>query len=198
LKLLTALFLGLLSLRSFAGDTNSLFEQLRNTAEKYEVAGTVCEQAARLDFEKKYPSPRYSVKTGIAYTRGHDTIGELDVVVFDTNNRSVVIVGEVKCWGDLSKAMKKASAQRERFLNVVKQNLNGIEMHDSEHHSVDPRQFRGLTDFVTISQKGGEAQGFILTLDFTLSELMSVGKRLAECQHSGNCDKPTVCRQIFK
>ena len=83
--------LALFGANSLAGDTDRLFERLRNTGEKYDVAGTVCEQAAKLDFELKYPAPKYQVVTGIGYSRGGETLGELDVVVFDTLTHRVTV-----------------------------------------------------------------------------------------------------------
>lgn len=181
------ILISLFSLSAQAGDIRGLVEQLRDSGEDYEIVGVICEQAARLDLAREYPSPRYEVKTGIAYGTQHRTVGELDVIVFDAD-RSAVLVGEVKCWRNLNGARKKAANQRQRFLDAMASGKPYLffKKHDG---SYEHKQFAEVKDFISIAQGGAKEAGFTRELDFSLEELMQARKELLTCQSSGACKR---------
>lgn len=165
------------------------FEQIKNYPRDYEDTGSICEEIARLKFEKIYNSSNYKVEVGIAYGDSQRTIGELDIVVFDRSASQVVHVAEVKCWKDLNGGLDKAKDQRQRFLL----NLNGkkqIYMQStSTHEEFDIRQFQGLTTFTSVGQKGAKLKGYDDELEYDLKELHSMRMDMLRCQDSGQCPK---------
>jgi hypothetical protein len=178
MKFVVFAFLSLWVAESFAlaDGVSDLVEQLKNTDEKYEIIGTVCEQAARLDLQREYPSPRFSIETGISYGTNGRTVGELDVIVFDST-KSAVAVAEVKCWKSFSGGLKKARDQRSRFLNNIKGG-QALKMWDKNHPSHSSSEFANLKTFYTYSQKGGADAGFDRELPLTLDELMEARRML--------------------
>jgi hypothetical protein len=184
------LFLALLTLVPFsarAASKEALFESLKDSGEKYSIIGTVCEQAAKLDFQREYPAPSFQIETGISYGNGDRTIGELDVIVFDADQRAV-LVAEVKCWKSFSGALKKAADQRKRFRSNLSSGTE-LQFSDKARHAHRTADFRDLTKFVTVAQSGGAASGFDRELAYSLEDLMDVRARLVACQAQGSCRK---------
>jgi hypothetical protein len=184
--------LGLLfSLSAQAADLQTPFERLKDSGEKYEVTGTVCEQVAKIELERSYSKPAYLVTTGIAYADNRRVLGELDVIVFDRASRNAVLVGEVKCWQNLNGAQKKARAQRARFQQALASG-SSIDLFDVSRRETkyDRRQFSRNVRFISISQQGGESAGFDMSLNYSLDELMQLRQMLVSCQRAGECRRP--------
>lgn len=175
----------LFTAQAFGNPVSDLVEQLRDSGEKYEVIGTICEQAAKLDMAREYPAPRYHVETGISYGSKERTVGELDVVVFDSDN-SAVFIGEVKCWKSFSGALRKAREQRKRFQSAIASGSK-LSFWHSEDSGHQQSAFEGRSTFQAISQKGGQGSGFERELSFSLEELMDAREQLMACQKSGKC-----------
>ncbi|MEO5970834.1 MAG: hypothetical protein ABIQ95_12980 [Bdellovibrionia bacterium] len=181
-----------LSFPVYSQSIDPAFQELKSSAEKYEIKGTVCEQVARLELEQKYPEKEYSVENGIAFQREGRTLGELDVVIFRKSDNKVILIGEVKCWQDLHEARKKAVHQRENFRFYLRNGGRGIDFHKSSDPSIhfNPSQFGDLPPFILISQDGGHDAGFDLSLPYTLDQLMQLREMLIDCQDSGKCPSP--------
>ena len=169
----------------FADSVSELVQKLKDTEEAYNITGTICEQAAKIELERDFQPPRFKIETGISYGMGSGgTMGELDVVVFEADK--VTMVAEVKCWKDFGDALQKAKSQRKRFQQALG---SGRELHFwHDKMKYDPAQFNGLRVFESISQKGGKANGFNRELSFSLDELMDARQRLLNCQAGGRCD----------
>lgn len=182
------IFGSLFAAPAFGNSVGDLVERLRDTGEKYEIVGTICEQAAKLDMEREYPAPRYRVETGISYGNWDRTVGELDVVVFDSDD-AAVFIGEVKCWKSYSGALRKARDQRKRFQSALTGGAPLSFWHgkDNGHQQTS---FQGVPVFQAISQKGGMASGFERELSFSLEELMDARAQLVACQRTGKCRAP--------
>lgn len=176
-----------LPFKSFAAPLNELYEELRGSGVDYEIVGTVCEQVASLELRKTYPPSDYQIVTGIEYGDNQRTIGELDVVVFEKRSKQAVLVGEVKCWKDLSAARQKALDQRQRFQSSLKR---AIELHDYEFE-YNKAQFQNVQRYVAIAPKGAKAAGFEMDLENTLAELMQLRKMMMDCQRQGQCAAAT-------
>jgi hypothetical protein len=171
-----------------------LFEQLKGSGVDYRDSGSICEQVAKLDYEREYPAPDFRVLTGIEYSDSLRTIGELDVVIFKNKDQSpeeVVRVAEVKCWRNLGSAHRKATAQRERFEDTLKSGTP-IRFRLAKQHGIsfDPVLFRSNFGYNFISQLGGEGAGFDRTLAYDLDTLTALRLRLLACQEAGECKKP--------
>jgi hypothetical protein len=181
-----------LSFPVYSRSLDPVFQELKTTSEKYEIKGTVCEQVARLELGQHYRDDQYIVENSIAYTQHGQTLGELDVVVFRKNDHKAVLIGEVKCWQNLSDARKKAVTQRERFRNYLHDGGHGIDFHKTTDPRVhySPLQFGDFPPFILISQEEGSNEGFDLALPYTLSELMNLRDLLMHCQDIGECLKP--------
>lgn len=178
----------LFSLSAFAS-IESEFEALKNSGEDYRPDGAVCEQVARLDVAEKYPESQYEVTTGIVYGTQSQTIGELDVVVLRKSDGKAVLIAEVKCMRDLSRARKKASDQRERFLRTMQNQPGGLRLY-KKNRTFEIAQFRDAKEFIAIAQLGAKSYGFEQDLDYTLDEMRMLRQQLLRCQGSGRCRAP--------
>lgn len=182
--LLVQLFLLLASGFAHADSVSELVQRLKNTEEAYNITGTICEQAARLELERDFQPPRFKIETGISYSMGGQTMGELDVVVFDADK--VAMVAEVKCWKNFGDALQKARSQRKRFQKALGSGRELLFWHDKAKY--DSAQFNELRVFESISQKGGKSNGFTRELGYSLEELMDARQRLLNCQAGGRCE----------
>lgn len=178
------------SFSSYAADIEPIFNALKQSAVNYEPDGAVCEQVARLKLQVDYPPADFLISGGVEYSTGDETLGELDVVVIEKSSNKVVMIAEVKCWKNLQQAMDKLKAQRDRFTwNLTKfpQQIH-FTSYDGLQFQVD--QFKGISNFRSISQLGGIRRGFDVELEFTLSELRELRMKLLKCQAWGDCARP--------
>lgn len=152
----------------------------------FEPVGMVCERVAVREVEPYYPETSYNIVNSIQYDERGTTIGELDVIVFDKATNDVTAVAEVKCWKSFDGALKKAKAQRMRFLTYLNKNII-IKDKDDKRYSKD--QFKHIQKYFSISQAGGINQGFDFELSLDYSELMELRKRLLDCKAEGRCPK---------
>lgn len=190
MQFLVMFFVVLYSVVGQAGDIETAFNALKQSAVNYEPDGAVCEQVARLKLEEEFSPDKYFITGGIEYDTGAHTLGELDVVIVDRSSNKVVMVAEVKCWKDLYQAMDKLKAQRDRFtwnLNQFPHRLR-FTSYDGVEYRVE--QFAGLKNFRSISQAGGLKRGFDVELDFNLGELRDLRMKLLKCQAWGECARP--------
>lgn len=190
MKLMSGLLVLLVSNFAFAGWSED-FALLKNIPRNYTDAGSICEEIARLDFEREYPAPQYKVEVGIEYDAGGNTIGELDLVVFDLNLNKVISVGEVKCWRDVRGGLKKAREQRARFQNTLSKHRGKVRLKSTTTDEKFPEdQFQNIQSFFAAAQKGSQKQGFDFELEYTLSELHQFRKEMLKCQADKICAQP--------
>lgn len=180
------------STTSYARDTESLFKKLKNSGKNYRTEGTICEEVAKLKFQEYYPADQYSVETEIAYWIRHMLVGEFDLVVTRKKDGEVILLGEVKCWGNFKKALFHARQQRNRFQKARQKYPRNYFKYVSRSTSkeIDPNHFSGNPDFVLIAQEGGVEEGFDYSIGFTREEMMELRARLVECQDNGDCARP--------
>lgn len=197
-SLFTALSLLLLFSSSASALTvEQAFQMLSRVPADYRIGGTVCEQLARYRFAYKFPPETHRIDVGIVYTNSHgNTLGELDVVVFDRNTGRAVLIGEVKCWKNLKSAMKKAKLQLARFRSYVA-DKRPIHMYNSTNPDLryNKKQFKSAPKLVYISQEGGQASGFQVSIGLPHAEVLQLQKMLLSCQKSGKCPRPRQYRQ---
>ncbi len=162
-------------------DLDSAFEALKESPEDFKIAGTVCEQVARLELEEQFPPESYTIENGITYTQDGRILGELDVVVFSkTESSPVVLIGEVKCWQNQAGALRKAGQQRRKFRDAIRFHAPEIEF----YLRLDPskryqsQQFASHPPFWLISSQEGAEVGFDWNLSFSLPELNQLRQRL--------------------
>ena len=186
MKILFILLISAFSNPSYADPVSDLVERLKGTDEKYEIVGTICEQAARIELEREFQPPRYQIETGISYGNNSKTIGEIDVVIFDSDKK-VALVAEVKCWKDLNGALQKARSQRKRFKDTISSGSK-VKFWDDDKDQHSYGQFTAIQYFDSISQKGGKAAGFDRELELSLEQLMEARRRLLSCNSGGSCE----------
>lgn len=187
-KLFVFAMLTMASCFAFSADTKPLFEALRNSGENFNVVGTICEQVARLNLQKTYPSDQFDIINGIEYSDQDGVMGELDVSVLRKSDSKAVLVAEVKCWNNLAGANQKARAQRQRFLNAIRSNVKlDMKCHDARPCHFTDANFKSVQKFITISQDGGEKFGFDMTLGYSMTEMMNLRHQLIDCQYAGQC-----------
>lgn len=190
MKHIVFLILSLTTLSSFAGLSED-YHALKNTGRDFQVVGVICEQVAQMRFAEQYPAPDYRVLTGIAYADRERTLGELDLIVFDTHTGEAALVGEVKCWKNAKDGLKKARDQRQRFLtNVRSDKALTFRYLDNPSEKFTKKQFSKVAQFISISQKGTKKAGFDYEMEYTLEELMQLRTDIMACQHSGECAAP--------
>ena len=189
MKSLLLAALVLFSGHAFGQNTGELFEALRESGEKYQIIGTVCEQVAKIKMAQEYQAPEYDVVTGIAYRDDERTIGELDVVVISKRTHKAIVVAEVKCWKNLRGARNKAQDQRSRFQKTIKRGTK-IELACTDGSCQYRRgDFDSVEKFLSISQEGGRDAGFEMELPYSLDELMDLRMRLMQCQERNECKR---------
>lgn len=165
------------------------YEQIKDLGRDMEPTGAICEEVARLRFSEKYPEPEFTVVTGIQYSdKAGNTIGELDLIVFDNKTKIAKIIAEVKCWASAKSGMKKAKDQRKRFLTHV-HSPKALTFRWLSDPSVKltKTQFNKTNEFYFIAQSGTRQHGFDYELPYTLPELMKLRENILACQTQGAC-----------
>lgn len=190
MRILFVLFLGLFAAGAEAADLESIFESLKQSAVNYEPDGAVCEQVARLHFQKQFPAETFVISGGVEYDIGGDTLGELDVIVLQKNSHKVILVAEVKCWKNLKQALEKVKDQRQRFVWNLQKHPGQMKFTTYDGLNLQVNQFVGVKNFQSVAQQGGQSRGFDLELDLTLDELRELRMRLLKCQAWGDCARP--------
>nr|BFD59009.1 hypothetical protein CKG001_11160 [Bdellovibrio sp. CKG001]BFD62388.1 hypothetical protein BdHM001_10690 [Bdellovibrio sp. HM001] len=188
-KILSSLFVLLFSTSALA-DLAASFDKIRNQARHYRDPGAVCEEVARAEFSEQYPAPQYEVIVGVAYNLKGRTVGELDMVLLDKNTQKVAMVGEVKCYSNLKNGLTKAKQQRKRFLTHLGsgQPLEFINTATGEKYAYE--QFQYVTQFISVSQRGGKAVGFDYELEHNLDEMTQLRDQIIHCQKERLCPIP--------
>lgn len=186
-------FLGLiLSFHIVFAGLNEDFEALKNGGRNYDASGSICEEVARLRFAEKYPMPDHSVIVGIQYAdKNGNTIGELDLVVFDNKTQIATLIAEVKCYTSPKSGIKKAKDQRKRFMDHIhsSQALQFRWIGD-KNKKLTKTQFNKTNNFLFIGQKNTLDQGYQFELPYTLAELMKMRTDIMDCQAKGVCERP--------
>ena len=74
-----------------------------------------------------FPKQIYSTYGGVSYRwkKSGNTVGELDVIVFEKSTCDVIAIGEAKASspGNLSGSLKKAKGQLQRFRDFLSKEL---------------------------------------------------------------------------
>lgn len=181
------------SLTTLAGLSDD-FEKIKNSGRDLEPTGAICEEVAQLRFIEKYPAPKYQVITGIDYSDAKGSVGELDLIVFNTETGMADVIAEVKCWKSPKNGLEKAKDQRQRFLtNVRSSKPIKFKWLDDPTRVLTKAQFSQVSEFYFIAQAGTQAEGFDYELPYTLKELMSLRSDILNCQARGQC--PRFVRQ---
>lgn len=180
----------LFSISSFAADIEPYFEALKQTGVNYEPDGAICEQVAKLRYRDEYPDAQFLITTGVEYSTGDRTLGELDIVVIDRATQKVILVSEVKCWKNFQQALDKAKSQRLRFQWNLEKHPQQMRFDSYEGLTFSVSQFDGSTQYRSLSQAGGINKGFDAELELTLSELKQLRMKLLKCQAWGECRRP--------
>ncbi len=162
------------------------FEVLSYEKTDFEPVGAVCERVALREVESQYPSVNYNIINSIQYDEHDITVGELDLVIFNRSTGKAEAVAEVKCWRSFKSALKKAKEQRMRFQLHLNRN---IIITDKEAKRYSKDLFKNVQRYFSISQQGGENQGFDFELSLDLDELMLLRKKLLECKDQGRCPR---------
>lgn len=181
------------SISSFAGLSDD-YEKIKNSGRDLEPTGAICEEVAQLRFIEKYPAPKYQVITGVDYSDAKGSVGELDLIVFNTETNVADVVAEVKCWKSPKNGLEKAKDQRQRFLTHVRSSkLIKFKWLDDPTRVLTKEQFSKVSEFYFIAQAGTQAEGFDYELPYTLRELMQLRSDILNCQARGQC--PRFIRQ---
>lgn len=189
MKIILISILVSLSVSAFAGWDED-FQALKNIPRSYEDIGAICEEIAKLKFEREFSSTNFKTVVGISYSDNQRTLGELDIVVFDLNKKTVVHIAEVKCWKNMASGLAKAKDQRARFLLNVNSSKSISFQLDETLEKYSTEQFQGPIQFTTIGQKGSQQFGYDAELEYDLRDLHRMGMEMLRCQDRGECAKP--------
>lgn len=167
--------------------SNEYFDIFSREYVDFEPTGRVCEQAALIELERNYyPRSQYRIEQGISYFRGVETVGELDLVVFDKVTDEVLAVGEVKCWKNLKGALRKAKQQQQRFKESL---FNKITIKSANGATLSLAKFKNIKDYFSIAQEGAINAGFTYELPLNFKEFMTLRGRLLDCKVEGKCPR---------
>lgn len=190
-KSVAFLIISLVSIFAFAGLEED-YLAIKDSGRDFEPAGAICEEVAKLDIQRQFPQPAYNVITGIAYNDKYGTLGELDIIVFDTKTDTAVMFAEVKCWKNPSQGLDKMHDQRDRFFRNIRSGKNlKFDWNFDETKEFRKEQFLTTQTFLSIAQKGAKEFGYDAELPYTLKELMQLRARILRCQDLEGCKKPT-------
>lgn len=170
------------------------FAQLADKPISYAVEGVICEQLVALQMQEAYPAPQYKITTGIAYAAKGRTLGELDVVVMDTQrNHRVIEVIEVKCTKSPARMLHKAKEQLARFVQTLA-SKQSIILYSTDNN---PRIHYQKSQFIsaqmgTASVSGSQGVGYNYELPFSKDEAMAIRRRIQTCQKQGQCARPPL------
>jgi hypothetical protein len=164
-----------------------LFEKLKTVPVSYSTYGTVCEQAARLEFEVLYPKKEFKIETGISFSHHPfhqgDVAGEMDLVVFKNkeNDREpdAYLIAEVKCTSSFELAHKKAVDQLNHMRDFLKSKNESKYFFSSRKH-FSPSQFNRVERFITVAPIGGQEAGFDVLLGYTQPEFKALREMILE------------------
>ncbi len=165
------------------------FLYLSQQKANYKAEGVVCEQLAKREFTKQYSKADYYIDVGVEYQDSQgQTIGELDLVVYDLRRKMIELLVEVKCWRSLDQGMDKAQFQRDRFLYALQtQQQNLVFVSKNPHQQYSHLSFSEVLNYRFASQVGGKKWGFDLEIPFTLSDIELLQQHLVRCQKKGLC-----------
>jgi len=187
------LLICVLSIQVFASLSDD-YEKIKKSGRDMEPTGAICEEVAQLRFIEKYPAPKYQVITGIDYSDAKGSVGELDLIVFNTETNVADVVAEVKCWKSPKNGLEKAKDQRQRFLTHVRSSKPiHFKWLDDPTRVLSKEQFKHISEFYFVAQAGTQAEGFDYELPYTLRELMQLRSDVLNCQARGEC--PRFVRQ---
>jgi hypothetical protein len=193
MKISIVLLICLMTTQVFAGLSDD-YEKIKNSGRDLEPTGAICEEVAQLRFVEKYPAPKYQVITGIDYSDAKGSVGELDLIVFNTETSMADVVAEVKCWKSPKNGLEKAKDQRQRFLTHVRSSKPiKFKWLDDPTFVLTKEQFSKVSEFYFIAQAGTQTEGFDYELPYTLKELMQLRSDVLNCQARGQC--PRFIRQ---
>lgn len=166
------------------------FSRLKDLGENYEISGVVCEQIALFNYQELYPAPTYEVVSGVAYGDDDGTLGELDIVVFESKSGTAQTIAEVKCWEDNRAAMKTAKEQQARFKRSV-QSGEPLYFNSTKKSKriFESELFRKVRFYETVAPLHSKADGFDHEIPYSLTELSELRSRLLQCQAAGDCKK---------
>lgn len=176
----------LFSFSVFATDTRPAFDALKGKPVDYTPIGQICEQVARLQLAEEFGANQFNINVGVEYAVNNRTVGELDIVITEKASQQVVVVGEVKCWKDMSGGLRKAREQRARFQRTLKTQPREIVFGAKEGGKFSSDQFQE-TKYIAIAQSGSKSAGYDVDLVYTLDELMQLRSQLMQCQSDGEC-----------
>lgn len=163
------------------------YEAIKNNGRNLQDTGAICEEVAMLEKQREY-GDQYTVISGVEYSDRDGTVGELDIVVFENRTNTAVLIGEVKCWKDMSSGLRKAREQRQRFLTNIK---SSREIHfrwkNDPKVRLTKQMFNKTDQFISIAQKGAKKSGYENELSYTLLELMELRDMIMGCQVSKAC-----------
>lgn len=189
--MLSSLFTAFLFVQIGLGFWATDFEQLVRIERSFEDSGAVCEEVARLQVQRTYPNPQFEVFTGIFYADSERVIGELDIVVLDSQLQKVVQIAEVKCWKEPASGLEKALQQRKRFLKTLRSAKELVfRSAFSGEHVLSKQAFQGIENFKTIGQKGTSAIGYDEEMPYTLLEFQELRRKVMNCQKRSECSNP--------
>lgn len=178
------------SLTSAAADIEPYFEALKQSRVNFEPDGAICEMVGLLQYAQTYPPSDYVLASGIEYSTGELTLGELDIVVIDRRTAKVVLVSEVKCWKNQKQAFEKVKSQRQRFLYNLAKFPRKMNFETFSDLRLKADQFDSKTLYRSLSDLGGVRHGFDAEMELNLSELKQLRMKLLKCQQFGDCAQP--------
>jgi len=159
--------------RGFADDPRlqAYLQVLTTSDTTIDSIGTMFEVIVRHELERRYPSADFEITGALEYLHGTTVVGELDLLVFRRSDGACVMVGEAKFWRNLSKAIKKARTQLQRFRdNLTGGAITRYRWKPDPERPFDDGQFTGTDEYQTWGPRGATSSGFTHAVDLAIDE----------------------------
>lgn len=142
---------------------------LKDREADYGKVGSVLEQLWAHKLQEE--NPNAVVATGLQYFDDVRTLGELDVVLFDTASDRVTMVAEVKLTGSVENALSKAREQILRFRVALEENRVATVRETLGDRKAWPvSRFAETREYLLLGSKETEGRGFDRAFDLTRDE----------------------------
>lgn len=90
----------------------------------------------------------------------------------------------------MSGGLRKAHEQRARFLSAIKSGKTLFFRSTSTDEEFDQEQFKQISSFTTMGQKGAVGAGYDDELEYDLRQLHGFSDEMISCQNRGECAQP--------
>lgn len=164
---------------SRASRLDHFFDISKDLGFTYDDIDTVMRALAYATCQRTFPSEHYSILDSVQYDYGEGhTVGELDLIVWNRQQDVAERVYEVKLTGDPDEAYKRSMQQLGRFRRCIQYEKIKQFRRGPQVLRITQDQFRRVSEYGSIGNRGTASAGFSLEIDITPDEAAILLERL--------------------